>query len=274
MLKEKLGKFFMYLLLILAALVMLFPLLWALNVSLMKPGDVNAFPPPLFPTDPQWHNYAEVWRSVPVARYLLNSLIIATGVTAGQIVTAACAAYAFAFMKFKAKGFLFAVFMSTMMVPWEVTMIPNFLTIRTLRLTDKYPGLILPFLATAFGTFLLRQFFLTIPKDMEDAARIDGCSRFRFLWSIVLPLARPGLITLGAYTFLNTWNQYLWPLLVTDTKMMRTVQIGIRFLMNEEGRQYHTIMAGVMIFLLPAAIMLLWGQKYLVRGLMAGAVKG
>ncbi|MDF2628420.1 MAG: glycerol-3-phosphate transporter permease protein [Symbiobacteriaceae bacterium] len=260
--------------LLFTAFLMLFPLFWAVIVSLMRPGEVNQFPPPLWPSDPQWQNYAEVARSVPVFRYLANSLIVSSLVTGGQIVTASLAGYAFSFFQFKWKGFLFALFMSTMMVPWEVTMIPNFLTIRSLNLVSTYPGLVLPFLATAFGTFLLRQFFLTIPRDLEDAARIDGCGRFRFLWSIVLPLARPGLITLGAYTFLSTWNQYLWPLLVTDTKEMRTVQIGIRFLMNEEGQQFHLIMAGVVMFMIPAALLLLWGQKYLVKGLMAGAVKG
>ncbi|HYF78156.1 MAG TPA: carbohydrate ABC transporter permease [Symbiobacteriaceae bacterium] len=268
------GTIVTYVGLVVTAFLMLFPLIWAIIVSLMKPGEVNQFPPPLWPTDPQWQNYAEVARSVPVFRYLFNSVAVSAIVTGGQIVTASLAGYAFSFFKFRAKGILFALFMSTMMVPWEVTMIPNFLTIRSLRLTSTYPGLVLPFLATAFGTFLLRQFFLTIPRDLEDAARIDGCGRFRFLVSIVLPLARPGLITLGAYTFLSTWNQYLWPLLVTDTKEMRTVQIGIRFLMNEEGQQFHLIMAAVVIFMIPAALLLLWGQKYLVRGLMAGAVKG
>ncbi|HWI51784.1 MAG TPA: carbohydrate ABC transporter permease, partial [Symbiobacteriaceae bacterium] len=176
-LRERTGKWATYLGLFLAAGLMLFPLVWALAVSLMKAGEVNQFPPPLFPRDPQWQNYREVVRSVPVFRYLLNSLIVASCVTAGQIVTASLAAYAFSFMQFRAKGLLFALFMSTMMVPWEVTLIPNFLTIRSLRLTSTYPALILPFLATAFGTFLLRQFFMTIPRDMEDAAKIDGCSR-------------------------------------------------------------------------------------------------
>jgi ABC-type glycerol-3-phosphate transport system permease component len=271
---ELFKKALTYLGLIFAAALMLFPLFWAVIVSLMRPGEVNAFPPPMWPAEPQWQNFAEVARTVPIFRYLLNSFIVSSGVTLGQIITSSLAAYAFAFFNFKGKGFWFALFMSTMMVPWEVTMIPNFLTLRNLRLTDHYIALMLPFMATAFGTFLLRQFYLTLPKDLEDAARIDGCSRFRFLWSIVLPLSRPGLITLGAYTFLGTWNQYLWPLLVTDSRNMRTVQIGIRFLMNEEGRQYHLIMAGVVIFLIPAAVMLLWGQRYLVRGLMAGAVKG
>jgi sn-glycerol 3-phosphate transport system permease protein len=191
-----------------------------------------------------------------------------------QIITASLAGYAFSFMKFRWNGIAFALFMSTMMVPWEVTMIPNFLMIRNAGLTNSYAALMLPFAATAFGTFLLRQFFLTIPRDLEDAARIDGCGRFRFLWSVVLPVSRPGLITLGSYTFLTVWNQYLWPLLVTDSREMRTVQIGIRYLMNEEGRQSHLIMAGVIIFLVPAALLLLWGQRYLVKGLMAGAVKG
>lgn len=271
---DRIKRVLMYLLLTLAAFVMLFPLIWALMVSLMTPAEVTSFPPALWPAKPQFDNYTEVMKSVPVFRYLLNSFIVAGGVTLGQMVTASLAGYAFSFMKFKGKAILFALFMSTMMVPWEVTLIPNFLTIRTLKLTNSYPGLMLPFLATAFGTFLLRQFFLTIPRDLEDAARIDGCGRLRFLWSVVLPVSRAGLITLGSYTFLSTWNQYLWPLLVTDDKHMRTVQIGIRFLMNEEGRRYHLIMAGVVIFLIPAAIMLLFGQRYLVRGLMAGAVKG
>lgn len=263
-----------YLGLFIAAAIMLFPLLWALTVSLMTPAEVNSYPPALLPKSPQWNNYMRVFESVPVTRYFLNSLIISSLVTLGQIVTSSLAGFAFAFIPFKGKGIVFALFMSTLMVPWEVTLIPNYLTIRTLHLPDTYLGLTLPFLATAFGIFLLRQFYMQIPRDLEDAARIDGCGRFRFFWSIALPLSRSGLITLGAYTFLGTWNQYLWPLLVTNTKNMRTVQIGIRFLMNEEGRQYQVIMAGVIMFLIPAALILLWGQRYLVKGLMAGAVKG
>ena len=264
----------LYLALILAALVMMFPILFAVSTSLMDPSEVNTFPPTLIPSSPRWSNYVEVARSFPIFRYLLNSLIVSTAVTLGQVLTASLSAYAFAFMKFWGKNALFALFMSTMMVPWEITIIPNYLTIRSWKLLDSYPGLILPFLATAFGTFLLRQFFMQIPRELEEAARIDGCGRFRFFRSIAVPLARPGLLTLGAYTFLSTWNQYLWPLLVTNSRLMRTVQIGTRFLMNEEGLQYHRIMAGVVLFMLPALVFLLWGQRYLVRGMMAGSVKG
>jgi len=272
--RNALGRLLLYIVLAAAALAIVFPLLYALSISLMPPTEVNTFPPRFLPSAPRWANYAEVARTVPVARYLLNSLLISAAVTLGQIATASLSGYAFAFMDFRGRALLFALFMSTMMVPWEVTLIPNYLTIRSLRLLNSYPGLIVPFLATAFGTFLLRQFFMQIPRELEDAARIDGCGRFRFFWSIALPLARPGLLTLGAYTFLNTWNQYLWPLLVTNTRLMRTVQIGVRFLMNEEGMQYHRIMAGVVLCLVPALLILLWGQRYLVRGMMAGGVKG
>ncbi|WP_374713637.1 carbohydrate ABC transporter permease [Symbiobacterium terraclitae] len=272
--RNPLSRLLLYLLLTAAALSIVFPLLYAVSISLMPPAEVNTFPPRFVPSAPRWANYAEVARSVPVARYLLNSLLVSAAVTLGQIATASLSGYAFAFKNFPGRALLFALFMSTMMVPWEVTLIPNYLTIRSLRLLNSYPGLIVPFLATAFGTFLLRQFFMQIPKELEDAARIDGCGRFRFFWSVALPLARPGLLTLGAYTFLSTWNQYLWPLLVTNTRLMRTVQIGVRFLMNEEGLQYHRIMAGAVLCLVPALLILLWGQRYLVRGLMAGGLKG
>jgi len=273
-LAARLNRLLLYVALTVAAVIIVFPILYAVSISLMPPAEVNTFPPRFVPSTPNWANYANVARTVPVGRYLLNSLVVSAAVTLGQIATASLSGYAFAFLRFPGRAALFALFMSTMMVPWEVTLIPNYLTIRSLRLLDSYPGLILPFLATAFGTFLLRQFFLQIPRELEDAARIDGCGRFRFFWSIALPLARPGLLTLGAYTFLNTWNQYLWPLLVTNTRLMRTVQIGVRFLMNEEGMQYHRIMAGVVLCMLPALVILLWGQRYLVRGLMAGGIKG
>ena len=166
----RLTRLLLYLALCLAGLAVVFPILYAVSISLMPPAEVNTFPPRFFPSAPRWANYAEVARSVPVGRYLLNSLLVSAAVTLGQLATASLSAYAFAFMNFRGKAALFALFMSTMMVPWEVTLIPNYLTIRSLRLLDSYPGLILPFLATAFGTFLLRQFFLQIPRELEDAA--------------------------------------------------------------------------------------------------------
>ncbi|MGE5674000.1 MAG: carbohydrate ABC transporter permease [Mycobacterium leprae] len=270
----RIGQLFAYLGLLIAAAIMIFPLIYAISTSLMSRAEVSTFPPLLWSPHPTLDNYRELFRTVPVWRWLLNSLLVSALVTLGQILTASLSGFTFGTMSFKGKAAVFALFMSTMMVPWEVTMIPNYLTIRSLNWVDKYPALVVPFLATAFGTFLLRQFFMQIPRDLEEAARIDGCSRIRYFWSIALPLARPGLITLGSYTFLSTWNQYLWPLLATNTRTMRTVQIGVRFLMNEEGLQMNRVMAGVSFFMIPAAIMLLVGQRYLVRGLMTGAVKG
>jgi sn-glycerol 3-phosphate transport system permease protein len=257
-----------------AGLLILFPILWALSVSLMTASEAATFPPVLIPHRAQWANYTSVMHELPVARYLLNSFLVAGSITLGQIATSALGAYAFVFFRFRGQALLFALFMSTMMVPWEVTVIPNYLTVRSLGLIDTYPGLILPFLAAAFGVFLLRQTFRQLPREVAEAARMDGAGHFRFLWSIVMPLSKSSIMTLGAFTFLSSWNQYLWPLLVTNRREMRTVQIGVRFLMNEESLQYNKIMAGVILFMIPAALMLLWGQRYLVKGLLAGAVKG
>jgi sn-glycerol 3-phosphate transport system permease protein len=160
------------------------------------------------------------------------------------------------------------------MIPFEVTLIPNFQTVQAWHWTDRYIGLIAPFVATAFGTFLLRQFFLTIPKELHDAALIDGCSSLRFLIQIIIPLSRPALGTVAIYGFLQTWKQYLWPLLVTNQRDMRTIQIGLRFLANEEATSPTMIMAGVVLAIVPTVIMLILGQRLLVRGLTAGAVKG
>ena len=184
------------------------------------------------------------------------------------------AAYAFAFIPFRGKQVVFFVFLSTMMIPWEATIIPNYLLVRSLSWTDTFMGLTAPFLATAFGTFLLRQFFLSIPKDLHDAATIDGAGHMRFLTTILVPLARPALGTLAIYSFLQTYNQFLWPLLVTNNKNMRTVQIGIAGLQDEERFMWNVVMAGVVFILVPTFMLFIFGNRQLIRGLTAGAVKG
>lgn len=270
---QKRPQFWSWVGLVLAALLLLMPIFFALSRSLMTSGEALSSSS-LIPSQLRWGNYQTVIRNNPVFRYLLNSLITASLITLGTIITSALAAYALVFTNWRGKAIIFAVILSTLMVPWEVTLIPNFLLVRSLRLTDTYAGMVLPFIGSAFGIFLLRQFFAQIPRDLWDAARIDGASHVRFLFSVVLPLGLPGILTLGFYSFLSAYNMYLWPLLTTNTPLMRTVQVGVRFLMNEEARQYPLIMSGVIIFLLPALILLLWGNRYLVRGLMAGAVKG
>ncbi|MCU0502328.1 MAG: carbohydrate ABC transporter permease, partial [Anaerolineae bacterium] len=192
----------------------------------------------------------------------------------GQLITASLAAYAFAFIDFKGRNIVFLVFLATLMIPWEATIIPNYLLIRQIGWTDTFMGLSAPFVATAFGTFLLRQFFMTLPKELKDAATIDGCGSFRFLLKIVVPLARPALGTLAVYSFLQTYNQYLWPLLITNDQSMRTVQIGIALLQDEERFMFNIVMAGVVLILIPTFTLFIVGNRQLIRGLTAGAVKG
>lgn len=256
------------------ALVVLFPLLFAASTSLKSGAELGRYPPSLWPQAPSLDNYADALTKAPLGRFLLNSAVQSSVVTLGQLLTSSLAAFAFAFIDFPARRTLFFAFLATMMVPLEVTLIPNYLTIRGLGWLDTYPALVTPFLATAFGTFLLRQFFLTIPRELADAARIDGCSRRRFLWTIVLPLARPSLATLAIYAFLSTWNQYLWPLLVINSTAMRTVQIGLSLLQSQEAVSWGLVMAGVVIMVLPTAFVFLLGYRHVVRGLTAGAVKG
>ena len=205
----------------------MFPLLYAIGTSFKSDAEVNQYPPTLWPQRWEFGNYGAALRVAPIARFLLNSFIQSGAVTVGQLVTSALAAFAFTYIEFPGRGALFFLFLSTLMIPAEVTLIPNYMTVRSLGWLNTYPALAAPFLATAFGTFLLRQFFLTIPRELWDAAVIDGCSRRKFLMAILVPLARPAFATLAIYAFLSTWNQYLWPLLVINSQEMRTVQIGL-----------------------------------------------
>lgn len=272
--RKALRGFLLYALLTAVAAVVLFPLWSALTLANLAGNEVATYPPHLVPTGFRPENFAHALQQAPLLRYLLNSIVQSGLVMIGQLVTASLAAYAFAFIDFKGRNVVFLIFLSTMMIPWEATLIPNYLTVRGLGWTDTYIGLAAPFLATAFGTFLLRQFFRSLPGELHDAAIIDGCSSLRFLATIVVPLARPALGTLAVYSFLQTYNQYLWPLLVTNDRLMRTVQIGIALLQDEERFAYNTVMAGVVIVLIPTFALFILGNRQLIRGLTAGAVKG
>ncbi|MBI1802279.1 MAG: carbohydrate ABC transporter permease, partial [Chloroflexi bacterium] len=241
----------LYTLLALMAVLVLFPLYQAVVTSLASEADVSNYPPKLFPSGFRFQNFADALTLAPLPRYLLNSIIQSSIVTLSHLILACLAAYAFAFIDFPFKNFFFLIFLSTMMIPWEATIIPNYQTIvNDLHLKDNFLGLTLPYLATAFGTFLLRQYFLSIPKDLHDAATIDGCGRLRFLLTIAVPLARPALGTLAVFSFLQTYNQYFWPLLVTNDKNMRTVQVGLALLQDQERFLWNVVMAGVVMILL------------------------
>lgn len=263
-----------YAVLLIAAVMILFPFWIALSNSLMTEAESATYPPKWFPSSLHLENFIKVWDTIPVGRFILNSFVTSGVITIGQIITSCMAAYAFAFLRFPGRKVLFALFMATMMIPWEVTVIPNYLTVRSWGWLDSYPGLTIPFLASAFGTFLMRQFFLQLPKELMEAARIDGCGHIRIFLSIAVPLSMPGLATLGVYSFLSNWNMYLWPLLITNTESMRTVQIGVSMLQFAEVTAWNMVMAGIVMVLLPSLVLLAVGLGRLVGGLTAGSLKG
>ncbi|GAB6989989.1 carbohydrate ABC transporter permease [Paenibacillus pini] len=264
----------LYLLLSIAALVILFPLLFTLSSSFMTSAESAAYPPRILPSGMDWSNFTKMFDTIPVIRFITNSFIVSTAIMVGQLITSAMAAYAFAFLRFPGKVLLFSLFLSTMMIPWEVTMIPNYITVRSWNWIDSYQGLIVPFVASAFGTFLLRQYFLQLPRELFEAAKVDGCGHIRIWLRLVLPLSTPALATLAVYSFLTSWSNYLWPLLITNKESMRTVQIGIGMLQFEEVTAWNVVLAGIVTLLLPSLILLIVGLKPLVRGITAGALKG
>jgi sn-glycerol 3-phosphate transport system permease protein len=268
------GRALRYLLLTVLAVVVLFPLYMTIVNSLLRPSQIAARPPTFFPTHPVWGSYSDAWNAGHMGRYLVNSAIVTTIITVGQVATAILAGYAFAFLEFPLKRTLFLVFLATLMVPFEITIVTNISTINDLGWFNSYQGLAVPFLATGFGAFLMRQAFLQVPRDLQDAASLDGYGHWRFMSRVAVPLARPAVAALSVFAFLGAWNQYLWPLLVTKDEQYRTVQIGLKQLRATSIDQVNVTFAGVIIAALPLVILLLVFQKQLVRGLTAGAVKG
>ena len=257
-----------------AAIIVLFPIYITIVNSLLKPDQLVQQPPPLFPTSPQWHNYTQAWTPGHMSTYMATSIIMTVIVVAGQMITSILAAYAFAFLRFPLKRTLFVLCLATLMIPLEVTFITNLDTVTSLGWFNSYQGLAIPFLATGFGIFLLRQAFLQIPRDLQEAAQLDGYGHLRFMTRVAVPLARPSLAALAVFSFLAAWNQYLWPLVSTGgTQPLDTVQIGLKQLLGTQVSQVPISLAGAVIAFVPLVILLLIFQKQLVRSLTAGAVK-
>lgn len=265
-------KVTLYVLLTISAILLFLPILFAFLMSFMTSQD--AMVGRIIPTVWTFENYVMAFERLPLLKFLLNSFIISLFIMLGQLILSSLAAYAFVFLEFKGRDFLFFLFIATMMIPFEVSIIPNFQTIRGMDLIDTYPGLALPFLATAFGTFLLRQTFKQIPKELREASEIAGMGHFKFYLTVVLPIARTSLVTLAIYGFLTAWNMYLWPLLSTTNDTVRTVQIGLKQLQSQEtANQWGVVMAGAMMVAIPTLILLFLGQKKLQKGLVEGALK-
>lgn len=263
----------LYVILILCAFVMFFPVLYALSVSFMSTSDVNNAK--LIPSSFHFDAYKEAIERVPLLHFLLNSFMISVATMVGELIISSLTAYALVFIPFKGRKVLFFVILSTMLIPWESTIIPNYLTMLHLGWLDTYQALIIPFVVTPFGIFLFRQHFLTLPKEFWESAQMDGCSRFRFYLSFVMPLSKTILSALGIFGFISTWNQYLWPLLMTNDDSIRTVQIGLKMMISQQSStEWPMIMAASIIVLMPTLLVLFVGIRYIRKGLIAGAIKG
>ena len=259
---------------ILFALFMLFPLLYSVSVSIMPGDELFTMDLNILPSNPTFENYVRAFTQVPLVRFILNSFLVAGCITIGQIITCSLAAFAFSFLEFKGKNFLFMLVMATMMVPGEAVIISNYLTVRSMGILDTYIVLILPSLTSAMRIFLFRQFYMTFPISLYESAKLDGCGNLRFIVKILIPLTKSAIGAMAVYTFINAWNMYMWPLLVTGSEEMRTVQIGISMLNSVDAQSITLMMAGVVAIIIPSMVIFIVGQKQLISGMFSGAVKG
>jgi len=298
--KRVLTKLLCHAVLIAGAGIMVFPFFWMISTSL-KTGVEAQGAPQLLPETLQWGNYQEMWRSAsvslgaerspvkgvgawlrralwqPLGRSFVNSFLVALCVTTGVLFTSLLAGYAFGRMRFKGQRAIFVAFLATMMIPFEVTMLPNFLTVLKLGWYDKYPALIVPWTANVFSIFLMRQFFRQIPRDFYDAAQIDGCGHWRFLWRVGLPMVGPAVATIGIFSFLGSWNAFLWPLVVTspENTNMRVVQYALQtFSRGDASTEYHLQMAAATAVILPIVVTYLFLQRRFVEGVAGTGLKG
>lgn len=305
----RLGPGWIHVPLILFGVTMLLPLVFLMKTALAPAEEAmkatDSVIEMLLPRHFEWGNFTQVWESIPFLRYYVNSLFVAVVATFGQVLTSAAAAFAFARLEWRHRDKLFLAYLATMMIPHSVTMIPNFIALRYLpdilnscfpwidwaadrylgtgpnapyigRLVglDSYFALIAPAMFSAYGTFMLRQFFQSIPRSLDEAARIDGASNARIFWTITLPLARPGLTTLTVLTFMGVWSSFLWPLVVTHQDVLRTLPVGLQAFHGDYGTEWHLMMAAALLMLLPVIIVFLAAQRFFVAGATIGAVKG
>jgi len=268
------GRISLHVVLTVVGFFMLAPLLWMLSTSLKEPGDIFIYPPQWIPDPVVWQNYVETVTVMPFGRFYFNSTFQAAAVTVLQLLTSSLAAFAFARLRFRGRDLLFLLYLGTMMIPFPVTMIPNFIIVRLLGWIDTFKALILPPAFSAFSTFLLRQYFLSLPIELDDAARVDGASSFRIWWQVLLPLTGPAIATLAIFTFLGQWNNFLWPLIVTNSEHMRTLPVGLAAFQGQFRVEWHLLMAGSVIALVPILVIYIIGQKWFVRGITLSGMGG
>lgn len=257
----------------LIALAVVFPFIWMLFTSFKPEAQIAQYPPKLFPDTWTLDNYINVWSRIPFARLFLNSIILAGGVTAVSLLLDAMAAYALSRLDFPGRDALFIIILIALMLPFQVMFIPLFVIVHDLGMLDSYSGLIVPRATNAFGIFMLRQFFLTLPRELDEAARIDGTSEWGIFWKIILPLSGPALATLAIFHFMYNWNDFLWPLLITSSAEMRTLPAGLALFVGQHVVEYGVVMAGAVLTLLPLLVAFLFAQRYFIQGIAMSGIK-
>lgn len=272
--RKDIQKVFLFVIKLAVGILLISPILYALMVSFMNPEEVSSYPPRIIPKVFQLVNYDAVLSTYPLFKFLSNSIIVCLVVIAAQVVFSSLTAYALVFLDFPFKRLLFTFIQMTMMIPMESIVITNYITVCDLGLVNTYPALVMPYLVSGMSIFLMRQYYMTIPRELKDASEIDGCSDWGFIWHIAMPVSVPTIASLGVYTFVRTYNQYMWPLFVTNSMEMRTVQVGISMLIDGEAINYGIVTAGAVFVLIPVILVFVFGQKYLINGMTSGAVKG
>ncbi|HYE37985.1 carbohydrate ABC transporter permease [Methylocaldum sp.] len=271
--EKRIKTLLLHLALIAAVIVTLFPLFWMVSVSLMPSAEANRFPPPILPVSPTLDHYRILFSRLNLASYLLNSTLIATLVTALSLLLNSMAGYAFAKLCFKGRDRLFRLLLASMVIPAQVAMLPLFLMLKEMGLVNTYGGVIIPGMASIFGIFLIRQYALSIPDSLLDAARIDGAGEFRIYRTLVLPLCKPILVTLAIFTFMGTWNDFMWPLIILTDNDLYTLPVALANLLGEHVQDAELMMAGSVLTVLPVILLFLALQKYYIEGLVLGSVK-
>jgi len=271
---KKIGKIVLYAVLIFLAAITLIPFVWMILSSLKLDREVFAFPFKWLPEEFQWSNYIKIWEKVPMLTFFKNTAILAISVTIIQTLTSSFAAYAFAKMTFKGRDVLFLCYIGTIAVPWQVYMLPQFIMMRSFGLNDNLASIMCLQAFSAFGVFLMRQFYQSIPTDLCEAARIDGLSEYGIWARIMLPLSKAAVATLVIFTFVNTWNDYMGPLIYLSSDKNKTIQVGLRRFIQENTTEYHLIMAASVVSLIPVTVVFLCLQKYFIEGIATSGLKG
>lgn len=272
--KISISKLFSYSILVIGAVFFLLPFIWMILTSIKPSNEVMLMPPKWFPTKIMFKNYIDAYNAAPFKQYFFNSIIVATCVTVGELLTTILAAYAFSNINFRFKNIIFTVLVATMMVPSEVLLIPKYVILSEFGWINSYKALIIPWSASVFSIFLLRQHFITLPKDLYKAAKMDGCSDLKYLFRIMVPMSKPTIMSIVVLKVIGSWNSYMWPLIVTNTDNMRTLPVALAAFSTEAGTSYNTLMAASIMIIAPIIIVYILLQKYIIQGISNNGIKG